>query len=111
MQALPSSVVVMDDTVLVDDLWGQSAAEELNILAAALVQFVRARAGSARVSKVETKLRALIASAMIDGDVSRIDCPEWTISIVSSRMLAVGLDDGIPVFAIASEPSVRVTLR
>ena len=109
--ALPISVSLADDTVLIDALWGQqSEAEELNVIAAALVQLVRTRT-TPRVSKVETKLRALVSEAMTDAGISRIDSPEWTVSLVSSRLLAVGESDGIATFVIASETSVRVTLR
>lgn len=111
MLALPLSVSVAGDTVLVDALWGQqSAAEELNVLAAALVEIVRKRA-SPRVSKVETKLRALVAEAMTDAQVSRVETPEWVVSLVASRLIAVGETDGIASFVIGSETSVRVTLR
>ena len=108
--ALPITVSLADDTVLIDALWGQPATEELNIIAASLVQLVRART-TPRVSKVETKLRALVSEAMTDAGISRIDTPEWTVSLVASRLLAVGESDGIATFVIASETSVRVTLR
>ena len=111
MHALPLSVSLVDDTVLVDDLWGQSSsAEELHVLAAALVQIVRARMGS-HVSKVETKLRALVADAMTDAQVARVEAPEWVVSLVASRLIAVGESDGIASFVIGSQTSVRVTLR
>ena len=111
MHALPLSVSLVDEnTVLVDDLWGQPAAEELPVLAAALVQIVRARMGS-HVSKVETKLRALVAEAMTDAQVARVEAPEWVVSLVASRLIAVGESDGIASFVIGSQTSVRVTLR
>lgn len=112
METFPAVLSVSGDTVVVD-LWGPTSEEELRGVASALADMVRARtrSGSTRVSKVETKLRTLVEEAMTDAGTLRIDCPEWTVSLVASRLVAVGAEDGIPTFAIVSESSVRVTLR
>jgi hypothetical protein len=105
-----SNVSVSGDTVVVD-LWGPASEAELRALAEALVGIVRdrQRRGVRRPSKVETKLRAVMAEAMSDSNVMRVSGPAWAVSFVHCRMMPVG-PDGAEEYVILTEQTVRVAV-
>ena len=104
-----SIVSVSGDTVVVD-LWGPASEAELRAVAEALVSVVRdrQRRGVRRASKVEVKLRAVMAEAMSDSGILRVAGQGWAVSFVHCRVMPVGEDGGVETFVILSEQTVRV---
>ncbi len=106
-----SMVSVSGDTVVVD-LWGPASATELHAVAEALVCIVRERQarGVRRASKVEARLRSVLAEAMSDTNTLRIEGRGWTITFVHCRVTSIGDEGGVESFVILSEQGVRVAV-
>jgi hypothetical protein len=113
LQSPASELVVHGDEVVVP-FWGQPSEGELRTVAEALVSLARDRRDKRRssASRVETRLRAVVAEAMSDLQVVRLDGPDWTVVFMPCRLMGTGPDaDGGDSFVILSEQTVRVILR
>lgn len=95
---------------MVVDLWGPASETELHAIAEALVTIARdrQRRGVRRASKVEVKLRAVMAEAMSESGTLRVAGQGWTVSFVHCRTMSVGTENGVESLVILSDQTVRV---